>query len=270
MSSSARPRLHGLANLAVLGLVLCANALAGSGALSGESIGLIANRYASTFLPAGWVFGIWSLIYLWLAAFAVYQVLPGQRDNPALARLGWGWALNGALNIAWIATFSFSLFGPALLVMVALLVNLIWIGERVGWGQRPLTRADRLWVAYPFGLYLAWISVALIANTFQYLTYLEWGGLGVSAEVWSAIMMIVGTGLAAFLARVRGNWLFPLVFGWAFIGIADRFDGVPLIANTAYVMTAVGVVLVVGTLAGWLRPGARGPLATSTSGDPAS
>ena len=57
-----RPRLHGLINLAVLGLVLWANALAGSGALSGESIGLIANRYASTFLPAGWVFSIWSLI----------------------------------------------------------------------------------------------------------------------------------------------------------------------------------------------------------------
>ena len=58
-----------------------------------------------------------------------------------------------------------------------------------------------------------------IANTFQYLTYLEWGGFGVSAEMWSAIMMAVATGLAAFMVRARGNWLFPLVFGWAFIEI---------------------------------------------------
>jgi hypothetical protein len=251
MSSPAPSRLRRLANLAVLGLVLWVNALAGSGGLSGESIGLIANRYASTFLPAGWVFSIWSLIYLWLVAFAVYQVLPGQRDNEALGRLGWGWAVNGALNMAWVATFSFSLFGPALVVMVALLVNLIWISERVGWGQRPLSGADRLWVAYPFGLYLAWISVALIANTFQYLTYLEWGALGLSAEVWSAIMMTVATGLAAFMVWARGNWLFPLVFGWAFVGIADRFAGVALITTTAYTMTAVGAGLVV--MAVWRR-----------------
>ena len=248
MPSHARPRFHGPANLAVLGLVLWANALAGSGALSGESIGLIANRYASTFLPAGWVFSIWSLIYLWLCGFVVFQLLPRQRHNEALARLGWTWAVNGALNIAWIVTFSFSLFGPALVVMIALLVNLIWISERVGWGQRPLSRGERLWVAYPFGLYLAWISVALIANTFQFLTYLEWSGLGVSAEMWSAIMMTVATGLAAFMVRVRGNWLFPLVFGWAFIGIADRFAGVPLIVITAYVMTGAGAVLVVGNM----------------------
>ena len=253
MTLDTRPRLHGPANLVVLGLVLWANGMAGSGALSGESIGLIANRYASTFLPAGWVFSIWSLIYLWLSGFVVYQLLPGQRDNEALARLGWGWAVNGALNIAWVVTFSFALFGPALVVMIALLLNLIWISERVGWSQRPLGTAERLWVAYPFGLYLAWISVALIANTFQYLTYLEWGGFGVSGEMWSAIMMAVATGLAAFMVRARGNWLFPLVFGWAFIGIADRFEGVPLIANTAHVMTGVGLVLVVSCALGF-RP----------------
>ncbi|UCC26500.1 MAG: tryptophan-rich sensory protein [Gemmatimonadales bacterium] len=241
-----------LANVAVLVLVLWANGAAGSGALSGESIGLIANRYRSTFLPANWVFGIWSLIYLWLVLFTAYQALPGQRRNETLARLGWGWAVNGALNIAWVVIFSFSLFGPALVVMLALLVNLIWIGERVGWGRRSLGWRDRILVAWPFGLYLAWISVAVIANTFQYLTYLEWGGWGISAEAWSAIMMIVATVLSAFMVLARGHWLFPVVFAWAFVGIAARFDDVPLIANTAYAMTGVGFgVMITGLL--WRR-----------------
>jgi benzodiazapine receptor len=236
---------HGLArqltNAAVLVLVLWANGAAGSGALSGESIGLIANRYRSTFLPANWVFGIWSLIYLWLVAFTLFQALPAQRKSEALERLGWGWVVNGALNIAWVVIFSFSLFGPALAVMVVLLVNLIWIGEKVGWGQRHLSWGDRLFVAYPFGMYLAWISVALIANTFQYLTYLEWGAWGISAEVWSAIMMVVATGLSAFMVVARGNWMFPLVFAWAFWGIAERFADTPVIANTAYAMIGVGL-----------------------------
>jgi len=238
-----------LANVAVLVAVLWANALAGSGALSGESIGLIANRYRSTFLPSNWVFGIWSLIYLGLVMFAAYQALPGQRHNPALRRIGWGWAVNGALNIAWIVLFSFALFGPALAVMVALLVNLVWIVERSGWPQGGLGWADRVFVAYPFGVYLAWISVAVIANTFQYMTYLEWGGLGIPAEVWSAVMMVAGTVLAAFMVLHRGNWLFPVVFAWAFYGIADRFQDVPVIASTAYAMIGAGFgVLVVGML----------------------
>ncbi|HSG48287.1 MAG TPA: TspO/MBR family protein [Longimicrobiales bacterium] len=251
MSSAPSPhgRSRQLVNVAVLAAVLWANALAGSGALSGESIGLIANRYPSTFLPANWVFGIWSLIYLWLVLFTAYQALPSQRQNQALARVGWGWAVNGALNIAWVALFSFSLFGPALGVMAMLLVNLVWLVERTGWPDGRLGWMDRIFVAWPFGLYLAWISVALIANTFQYLTYLRWSGLGISAEAWSALMMVVATGLSAFMVLARGNWLFPVVFAWAFLGIADRFADVPLISNTAYAMTGVGLgVLPLGLL----------------------
>ena len=80
-------------NLAVLVLVLWLNGLAGSGGLSGESIGLIANRYPSWFLPANYVFGIWSLIYLGLTAFTVFQLLPGERSNPAVTAIGWWWPM---------------------------------------------------------------------------------------------------------------------------------------------------------------------------------
>ena len=257
---SSTPPRHGLGrqlvNVAVLVVVLWMNGLAGSGALSGESIGLLANRYRSPFLPASWVFGIWSLIYLSLILFTVYQALPGQRDNEALRRIGWGWAVNGALNIGWIVLFSFALFGPALAVMVALLVNLIWVVERTGWPEGRLGWRDRLFVAYPFGMYLAWISVALIANTFQYLTYLEWGGFGIAPEVWSAVMMVVGTGLAAFMVFGRGNWLFPLVFSWAFWGIADRYPDLPVVANTAYAMIGVSLGILVAEGVRRRRPGA--------------
>jgi benzodiazapine receptor len=246
------PPVFQIANLAVLGLVLWLNALAGSGGLSGESIGLIANRYTSWFLPANYVFGIWSLIYLWLIAFGVYQVLPGQRTSSALGRLHIGWVTNGALNIAWIVAFSFSRFGSALVMMIALLVNLVWIGERIGWHRGDLSRGDRVFVAYPFALYLAWISVALISNTFQYLTVLEWGGWGIGGQGWAAIMMLVATGLGLFMVVHRGNWFFPIVFAWAFVGIADRHMDAPLVANTAWAATSLGLVgLVVGML--WRR-----------------
>jgi benzodiazapine receptor len=247
-----KPLARQVLGVVVLVAVLWMNGMAGAGTLSGESIGLIANRYTSYFLPAGWVFGIWSLIYLSLIAFTVYQALPGQRENAALGRLGLGWAVNGVLNIAWVVTFSFSLFGVSLLVMVALLVNLVWINEKVGAGHTELGRLDRVFVAFPFGLYLAWISVALISNTFQFATYAQWSGFGIDGAVWSAVMMAVATGLAAFMVVHRGAWVFPVVNAWAFVGIAARFPDVPVVAGTAYAMTALGFVALVAGLA-WRR-----------------
>ena len=84
-------------------VVIALNGLAASGAMSGDSIGVIANRYRSLFLPADYVFGIWSLIYLGLIATAVYQALPTAGAERAVQRLGIWWAVTGALNVAWIS-----------------------------------------------------------------------------------------------------------------------------------------------------------------------
>ena len=220
-------------NVAVLILVLWANGAAGSGALSGESIGVVANRYPSYFLPENYVFGVWSLIYLGVIVFVLYQALPVARTSVSLSALGWGWVVNGALNIVWVVLFSFSMFVPAWLVMIALLVNLIWIHERIGFGTRQHSWPERVCIVWPFGLYLAWISVALISNTFQLVTYIGWNGFGIDGTIWSAAMMVVGTALSAFMVLHRGNWLFPVTFAWAFVGLASRYADIPLIANTA-------------------------------------
>ncbi len=237
------PLARQLVNALTLGLVLWLNGLAGSGALSGESIGLIANRYSSFFLPANYVFGIWSLIYLALTAFTVFQLLPGERSNPAVTAIGWWWPINGALNIAWIVAFSFSLFGTALLVMVLLLVSLIAITERAGADRGVLRAADRLLVIYPFWLYLAWISVALISNTFQFMTVVEWGGFGIPGEVWSSVMMTVAMALAVAMVVHRGNWVFPLVVAWALWGIAVRFHEVPIMTWTVWIVMPLGFLV---------------------------
>ncbi|MEJ2541276.1 MAG: hypothetical protein P8188_15125, partial [Gemmatimonadota bacterium] len=229
--------------------VLVLNGMAGAGSLSGESIGLLANRYASYFLPAGYVFAIWSLIYLWLLAFAVDQLLPGRRDAPVMNRLGWWWVGNGLLTMAWVVLFSFGLFGPALVVMVALLGNLIGIHVRIADASEPLDWRDRLLVAAPFDLYLAWISVALIANTSQYLTYLEWGGWGIPGETWSVVLMGVATALGGFMALGRGVWIFPLVVAWAVWGIAVRFPDVALLRSAAMATVAACALLAAGGLA---------------------
>ena len=42
----------------------------------------IAENFHTLFDPAAYVFWIWSLVYVGLLAFGVYQVLPSQWNNP--------------------------------------------------------------------------------------------------------------------------------------------------------------------------------------------
>ncbi len=231
-------------NVLVLVIVVALNGLAATGAMSGASIGDIANRYRSLFLPASYVFGIWSLIYLGLIASAVYQALPTAGAERAVARLGIWWAVTGVLNVAWISLFSFGQFALALLVMVVFLITLIAIGERVRGGKEGAEHSplvEQAFLVWPQDLYLAWISVALIANSFQFAHAVEWGGFGIAESTWAVAMMLVATLLGTIMAWGRGNWLFPLVVAWALRGIGARYPEVAAVAGTTRWLVPAGV-----------------------------
>ena len=237
-------------NVLALVVVIALNGLAASGVMSGDSIGVIANRYRSLFLPADYVFGIWSLIYLGLIASAIYQALPTPGAERAVQRLGIWWAVTGALNVAWISLFSFGQFALALLVMVIFLVTLVVIGERVrghvGGRGRPDDRAalaEQAFLIWPQDIYLAWISVALIANSFQFAHAVQWTGFGIAESTWAVAMMLVATLLGALMAWGRGNWLFPLVVAWALRGIGARYADIAAIADTTRWLVPAGVAV---------------------------
>lgn len=243
-----------LVNVMTFAMVMLFNALAGSGALSGESIGVIANRHRSLFLPANYVFGIWSLIYLGLLASTVYQALPTAGATRAVQRFGPWWLVAGVLNVAWVSLFSFAWFSAALAVMLVFLMSLVAAGERLrrgeaaGWGERLLVR-------WPFDLYLAWIAVALIANSFQYAHVVGFAGFGIPESTWAVLMMGVATGLGAWMAWGRGMWVFPPVVAWALYGIGARYPDVAVVDAAARWLVPLG--LGIGGIAWWLGHRAR-------------
>ncbi len=77
-----------------------------------------------------------------------------------------------------------------------------------------------LWM--PFSVYLGWISIATIANIGTWLDRAGWDGGPISPPAWAAIMVVAGTMLAAAIALLRHDPVFPLVFLWAYLGIATR------------------------------------------------
>ena len=81
--------LRQFANLLSVVLALTVNILSNALPLNGQNTGEISDRFKVFFVPAGYVFAIWGVIYLGWIAFTIYQFLPAQQSSPRLRRLGY-------------------------------------------------------------------------------------------------------------------------------------------------------------------------------------
>ena len=234
------------ANLLAFGAVIVANGLANTLPLNGLTTGEISDRFQVYFVPAGYVFSIWGLIYLGLLIFAVFQALPAQKDNPRLRRMGYLFAASCLANIAWLFLWHYEQFPLTLLAMLLLLVLLVGIYLRLGIGRAKTSSAERWLVHVPFSIYLGWITVATIANVTSLLEYWNWGGWGISDEMWAIIMLVTGGSIASAVNLTRGDIAYMLVIVWAFVGIAVKHTETQAVATAAWAVTVLMLVLVVG------------------------
>jgi len=234
---------------------LVMNGLANALPLNGLTTGEVSAGFQVYFVPAGYVFSIWGLIYVGLVLYAVYQALPAQRDNPRLRATGYLFALSCLANITWLFLWHFEFFLLTLVAMVALLLLLIAIYLRLGIGRTAIPVAERWLVQLPFSIYLGWISVATIANVSSVLDYLNWGGWGISPEIWTIIMLLTGVVLVFAMALTRGDLAYGLVIIWAFAGIAIKHVGTPIVASATWI--AVGLVVLALVIGLFLNRRAR-------------
>ena len=245
----SKDTLRQAVNVVAALMTIAINGLANALPLNGQTTGEISDRFQVYFVPAGYVFSIWGLIYLGLVAFAVYQALPGQRSNPRIRRIGYLFALSCVANIAWLFFWHYELFPLTLVAMLALLLLLVTIYLRLDIGRAQVPLTERWLVSVPFSIYLGWITVATISNVTVLLDYVNWNGWGISPEVWTAIVLVTGAGIASAVSLTRGDVAYMLVIVWAFVGIAVKHAGTPVVATVAWLMTVlVAVMLVVGAL----------------------
>lgn len=241
-------------NAVALLVTVAVNGLANALPLNDLTTGEISDRFEVYFVPAGYVFSIWGVIYLALIGFVVFQLLPAQRDNPRVARIGLWFVVSCAANVAWLFLWHYLRFSLTLLAMVLLLISLIVIYLRLDIGRRPVPTAERWLVDLPFSLYLGWITVATIANVTSLLHSVGWGGWGISPQVWAVIMLAAAAVIASIVSLTRGDVVYLLVILWALAGIAVKHAGTPLVATTAWLAAAVvAVMTVVGALTGRRR-----------------
>jgi benzodiazapine receptor len=223
--------------------VITVNILAVILPLNGLDTGEISDRFVVYLVPAGYVFSIWSLIYLGLIAYGIFQALPPQKENSRLRAIGYVFILSCLANITWLFLWHYEVFNLTLIAMLVLLLTLIAIYLRLDIGRVQVSQAEKWCVHIPFSIYLGWISVATIANATQWLDYLGWGGWGIAPEVWAVVILLAGVLISALMSLRRADIAYSLVLIWAFVGIAVKQASVPLVAYSAWI--AAGLILVI-------------------------
>lgn len=216
-------------------ITLVVNGLANALPLNGRNTGQISDSFKVYFVPAGYVFSIWGLIYLGLIAFAIYQALPAQRQNPRLRAAGWWIALGGLANSAWIFLWHYLQFPLTLVAMLVLLATLIITYLRLGIGKTTVSPAERWMVRLPFSIYLGWITVATVANVTTLLDYLKWDRFGFAPEIWMGITLAAVLAIAALVNFTRRDVAYTLVILWALAGIAFKFSAVSAVSIPTWI-----------------------------------
>lgn len=169
---------------------LVVNYLATNLPLNNLSTAEISDSFNIFFVPAGYVFSIWGLIYLGLIAYVVFQALPDQREDALLMKIDGWFILVNFTNAIWLFSWHYQQFVLSVIIMLVILISLIQIFLKLEIGREKSSSGAWKWaVEIPFGLYLGWISVATIANVSQLLYYINWDGFGIAPEFWFVIML---------------------------------------------------------------------------------
>ncbi|SER84095.1 TspO/MBR family protein [Salipaludibacillus aurantiacus] len=241
MSSEHTLKVFKWINLLTLIGVVIINALSNSLPFNNLTTGQLSERVNVLFTPAGYVFSIWSVIYILLAIWVIrpfFSIKKG--DVQAYHSVGYAFLVNGILNSSWLFLFHYEFYITTMFVMAALLINLIVIYRRVF-----AVSGTTIWMRLPFSVYIGWVSVATIVNTGIFFNALGFeDGLLFSPQTWTNTLLIVAVGLAVWFIWSQGETVFPLVFVWAFTGIAvERWNEYPSIA--VFALSAAVVLLLI-------------------------
>lgn len=232
-------------NLIALLATIAVNYLSNAIPFSGQTAGDIAAKFDVIFKPAGYAFTIWGLIYLSLLIFAIYQILPAQRQSGLSEKIGPFFILSCIANASWLYFWHQERFFLTVILMLVLLFSLIAIYLRLGIGAQPVGAVERWFVHLPFSLYLGWISVATIANLTIFLASIDWSGFGLSPSFWFGVVLLAGLLLSFSMSWQRHDLAYGLVIVWAFVAVAVQNSGVPSASLLSWLAAALSVIVLI-------------------------
>lgn len=237
-------RFWQLANIIALLSALTANFLVGAQVLDVSSIGEVADVYATYLSPAGYAFSIWSLIYVWLVAFVIYQardIVRSKDANTLPQEIGPWFVIASIANGLWTYVFAQELIGVSVLLLLLLTASLYILL----WRLKVAVVTPTLWtvvgVWWPLMIYAGWVTVASVVNIASWLDSLS---LAPTALVASVVLVGLMIALLSLL-MLRNMREVILACVWGIVAIGARQWEVA--SGNSVMVTAFGVAAVLLT-----------------------
>lgn len=206
--------------------------------------GEVSALYPVPFTPAGYVFSIWSVIYLSLFLFSGYQLYRERHAcsfpniQQGLSQVKRLYVVSGILNVSWIVVWHYLQVEISVMIMLGLLGVLITIYQILT--NYQLQGKDYWFLQFPFSLYLGWISVATVANITA--LFYDWGLAtgGITDLFWTIGLIGMVTLLTHVLLWRKHDIVYGGVIIWSVSGI--------LVANRTEPFLIVMALLAITTI----------------------
>ncbi len=191
----------------------------------------VSDSMPTLFAPPGFTFVIWGVIYFLLGALVLYRV--GVFPSPPMEVMNgkddWLFIGTGIMNIAWIFCWHYGYIMLSVIAIVLLLIILATLYSRIT--RFRLDGMNKWFLKFPISVYFGWITVATIANISAWLVDLGWNGFGLSRQLWTMIVLLIGTCIGVIGTYMKCSYAYGMVFIWAYFGILYKhlsskfFDG---------------------------------------------
>lgn len=240
-----------LLNWLFLLLVIAVNALANILPINGYNTGQISGFYPNYFVPAGFTFAIWGIIYLLLLNYNIaytYYTIRVQKFptvKKVLNNINIYFRITCVLNVSWILAWHYLQITMSVIIMLLFLATLIIIFLMFKKQLKELTLLHRFLIYTPFTVYLGWISVATIANITAMLVKYNWGGFGIQGVYWSATMMCIAIFLGVFFSIKYKALAYTAVIAWALWGIKAAQGNLCTVLNQVAI---IGIILLLSSI----------------------
>lgn len=236
------PRILQILNIIAFIAMVAVNALAVILPINGQTPGGISDQLPNLFVPAGYAFSIWSLIYTLLMIFLLIQAssLWSKKSTPSyINTIGGLFILSCLFNIAWIVSWHYLQFGLSVIVMLSLLSTLATLYLRLNKVSIPFM------VKLPFSIYFGWITVATIANITAFLVSIGWDGFGIAPVVWTNIMLVIATIIGIIVMFTKRDIAYMSVIVWALVAILYKRQAIGTPDEASIIMVIYGCLAVI-------------------------
>ena len=222
----------------VYALTLVGNAVIEGGQVGGNTSATVAYGVFTWFTPAGYVFSIWSLIYValiaWLVSYTREAPLRAKRFTPvSVLFIG-----SCVLNVLWLALWHFELVGISFIVILAewLVLAALYLNVR----RTMKTASGRV----PVSIYTAWVTVATLANMAILVTRALDGGIPFFNGLFTILLTAGVLAFGYVMRKAYDDMAFQLVFLWALIGVGVNVSGASAFtAAVVFLLCVVGAIL---------------------------